>query len=90
MSVAGIPDCSSSVRRTAAAIRPRRSPGAGGGTVAFVIVSGDSDFSPLVSKLKENGKHVIGLGMQETGEYDKTGGNKHGDSHGWVRGNHCL
>src|SRR5437763_12172935 len=30
----------------------------------FVIVSGDSDFSPLVSKLKENGKHVIGLGMQ--------------------------
>ncbi len=32
----------------------------------FVIVSGDSDFSPLVSKLKENGKHVIGLGMQES------------------------
>ncbi len=31
----------------------------------FVIVSGDSDFSPLVSKLKENGKHVIGLGMQD-------------------------
>jgi uncharacterized protein (TIGR00288 family) len=31
---------------------------------AFVIVSGDSDFSPLVSKLKENGKHVIGLGMK--------------------------
>src|SRR4029078_10228962 len=31
----------------------------------FVIVSGDSDFSPLVSKLKENGKHVIGLGMAE-------------------------
>src|SRR5262245_37008568 len=30
----------------------------------FVIVSGDSDFSPLVSKLKELGKHVIGLGMQ--------------------------
>jgi uncharacterized protein (TIGR00288 family) len=30
----------------------------------FVIVSGDSDFSPLVSKLKENGKRVIGLGMQ--------------------------
>ncbi|OGF17283.1 MAG: hypothetical protein A2W00_14095 [Candidatus Eisenbacteria bacterium RBG_16_71_46] len=30
----------------------------------FVIVSGDSDFSPLVSKLKENGKHVIGLGMR--------------------------
>jgi uncharacterized protein (TIGR00288 family) len=32
----------------------------------FVIVSGDSDFSPLVSKLKENGKRVIGLGMQES------------------------
>jgi uncharacterized protein (TIGR00288 family) len=32
----------------------------------FVIVSGDSDFSPLVSKLKELGKHVIGLGMQES------------------------
>jgi uncharacterized protein (TIGR00288 family) len=30
----------------------------------FVIVSGDSDFSPLVSKLKENGKDVIGLGMK--------------------------
>jgi uncharacterized protein (TIGR00288 family) len=30
----------------------------------FVIVSGDSDFSPLVSKLKENGKRVIGLGMK--------------------------
>jgi uncharacterized protein (TIGR00288 family) len=30
----------------------------------FVIVSGDSDFSPLVSKLKELGKHLIGLGMQ--------------------------
>jgi len=32
----------------------------------FVIVSGDSDFSPLVSKLKENGKHVIGVGMKES------------------------
>src|SRR5512136_219375 len=32
----------------------------------FVIVSGDSDFSPLVSKLKENGKRVIGLGMKES------------------------
>jgi len=31
----------------------------------FVIVSGDSDFSPLVSKLKELGKHVIGLGLQD-------------------------
>ena len=33
---------------------------------SFVIVSGDSDFSPLVSKLKENGKHVIGLGIKES------------------------
>src|SRR5947208_11087356 len=32
----------------------------------FAIVSGDSDFSPLVSKLKELGKHVIGLGMQDS------------------------
>src|SRR5262245_12327682 len=32
----------------------------------FVILSGDSDFSPLVSKLKELGKHVIGLGMQQS------------------------
>jgi len=32
----------------------------------FVVVSGDSDFSPLVSKLKELGKHVIGLGMQSS------------------------
>jgi uncharacterized protein (TIGR00288 family) len=32
----------------------------------FVIVSGDSDFSPLVSKLKENGKHVIGMGMRKS------------------------
>lgn len=32
----------------------------------FVVVSGDSDFSPLVSKLKELGKHVIGLGMTES------------------------
>ena len=31
----------------------------------FVVVSGDSDFSPLVSKLKELGKHVIGLGLAE-------------------------
>ena len=35
-------------------------------STTFVIVSGDSDFSPLVSKLKENGKHVIGLGMQDS------------------------
>lgn len=32
----------------------------------FVILSGDSDFSPLVSKLKENGKHMIGLGMKNS------------------------
>jgi uncharacterized protein (TIGR00288 family) len=32
----------------------------------FAIVSGDSDFSPLVSKLKELGKQVLGLGMQES------------------------
>jgi len=32
----------------------------------FVIVSGDSDFSPLVSKLKENGKRVIGLSLQDS------------------------
>ncbi len=30
----------------------------------FVIVSGDSDFSPLVSKLKENNKYVIGIGVK--------------------------
>ncbi len=30
----------------------------------FVIGSGDSDFSPLVSKLKENDKHVIGFGLR--------------------------
>jgi uncharacterized protein (TIGR00288 family) len=30
----------------------------------FVVVSGDSDFAPLVAKLKENGKYVIGLGMK--------------------------
>jgi uncharacterized protein (TIGR00288 family) len=32
----------------------------------FVMVSGDSDFSPLVSKLRENGKHVIGLGLRDS------------------------
>lgn len=32
----------------------------------FVILSGDSDFSPLVSKLRENNKQVIGLGMKES------------------------
>jgi len=30
----------------------------------FVIVSGDSDFSPLASKLRENGKRVMGLGLR--------------------------
>ena len=30
----------------------------------FVIVSGDSDFSPLVSKLRENNKSVIGIGVR--------------------------
>ena len=32
----------------------------------FCIVSGDSDFTPLVGKLKENGKAVIGLGMKDS------------------------
>jgi len=32
----------------------------------FVIVSGDSDFSPLVSKLKENDKSVIGVGVKNS------------------------
>ncbi len=32
----------------------------------FVIVSGDSDFSPLVSKLRENNKAVIGVGMKNS------------------------
>jgi uncharacterized protein (TIGR00288 family) len=30
----------------------------------FVLLSGDSDFSPLVSKLKENNKYVIGVGVK--------------------------
>ncbi len=33
---------------------------------SFVIVSGDSDFSPLVSKLRENNKTVIGLGVKNS------------------------
>ena len=33
---------------------------------AFVIVSGDSDFSPLVSKLRENAKIVIGVGVKNS------------------------
>jgi uncharacterized protein (TIGR00288 family) len=31
---------------------------------SFVIISGDSDFSPLVSKLRENNKYVIGIGVR--------------------------
>ena len=33
---------------------------------AFAIVSGDSDFSPLVSKLRENAKTVIGVGVKNS------------------------
>ena len=32
----------------------------------FVIISGDSDFSPLVSKLRENAKTVIGIGVKSS------------------------
>ena len=32
----------------------------------FVIISGDSDFSPLVSKLRENNKIVIGVGVKKS------------------------
>ena len=32
----------------------------------FVIISGDSDFSPLVSKLRENNKEVIGVGVKHS------------------------
>lgn len=32
----------------------------------FVIVSGDSDFTPLVLRLKENGKSVVGVGMKDS------------------------
>src|SRR6185295_10572884 len=32
----------------------------------FVIISGDSDFSPLVSKLRENNKTVIGVGVKQS------------------------
>src|ERR1700734_1026821 len=32
----------------------------------FVIISGDSDFSPLVSKLRENAKFVIGVGVKKS------------------------
>jgi len=33
---------------------------------AFALVSGDSDFSPLVSKLRESGKHIVGLGVKKS------------------------
>lgn len=33
---------------------------------AFAIISGDSDFSPLVSKLRENAKTVIGIGVKNS------------------------
>lgn len=33
---------------------------------SFVIISGDSDFSPLVSKLRENNKTVIGVGVRQS------------------------
>lgn len=32
----------------------------------FVVISGDSDFSPLVSKLRENNKDVIGVGVKQS------------------------
>jgi len=32
----------------------------------FVIISGDSDFSPLVSKLRENNKEVVGVGVKNS------------------------
>src|SRR5262249_57218563 len=32
----------------------------------FALVSGDSDFSPLVSKLRENDRYVIGLGVKSS------------------------
>jgi uncharacterized protein (TIGR00288 family) len=32
----------------------------------FVIISGDSDFSPLVSKLRENNRYVIGVGVKDS------------------------
>jgi uncharacterized protein (TIGR00288 family) len=33
---------------------------------AFALISGDSDFSPLVSKLKENNKRVVGCGVKSS------------------------
>jgi uncharacterized protein (TIGR00288 family) len=32
----------------------------------FALITGDSDFSPLVSKLRENGKRVIGIGVRKS------------------------
>jgi uncharacterized protein (TIGR00288 family) len=32
----------------------------------FALITGDSDFSPLVSKLKENDKHVLGCGVRSS------------------------
>ena len=32
----------------------------------FAIISGDSDFSPLVSKLRENAKTVVGVGVKNS------------------------
>ena len=32
----------------------------------FALVSGDSDFSPLVSKLRENDRYVIGIGVKSS------------------------
>ena len=33
---------------------------------SFVLITGDSDFSPLVSKLRENNKYVIGIGVRDS------------------------
>src|SRR3546814_7665119 len=38
----------------------------------FVIVSGDSDFSPLVSKLRENAKTVVGVGVRNSRSEEHT------------------
>jgi uncharacterized protein (TIGR00288 family) len=32
----------------------------------FAVISGDSDFSPLVAKLRENNKHTIGIGVKKS------------------------
>ncbi|MFF0492510.1 NYN domain-containing protein [Nocardia sp. NPDC004068] len=37
----------------------------------FVLVTGDSDFTPLVQKLREFGKHVIGVGASEASTSDR-------------------